>query len=63
MGHVTVLPELAKARFLEGFPMKLMLMACIFFAGVYLGLHTDPEGELSQVIGQIQALINGEPEW
>jgi hypothetical protein len=43
--------------------MKLMLMACIFFAGVYFGLYADPEGEVGRVIGQLQELINGEPEW
>lgn len=37
--------------------MKLVLMACVFFAGVYFGLHADPEGELVLVIEQIQALI------
>jgi hypothetical protein len=43
--------------------MKLMLMACIFFAGVYLGLNTDPDGELARVVEQVQTLIHGEPEW
>jgi hypothetical protein len=43
--------------------MKLMLMACIFFAGMYLGLNTDPDGELARMVEQIQMLIQGEPEW
>jgi len=43
--------------------MKLMLMACIFFAGVYFGLYADPEGEVSQVIEQLQGLIQGQSEW
>ncbi|MFN4895237.1 MAG: hypothetical protein ACK5GN_06125 [Pseudomonadota bacterium] len=43
--------------------MKLVLMACIFFAGVYFGLFTDPEGELSRVIEQLYGLVRGEPEW
>jgi hypothetical protein len=43
--------------------MKLLLLACTFFAGVYLGLNTNPDGELSRMKEQIQALINGESEW
>jgi hypothetical protein len=43
--------------------MKLLLMAGVFFAGVYFGLYADPEGEMSRVIEQLQGLINGEPEW
>jgi hypothetical protein len=43
--------------------MKLMLMACIFFAGLYLGLHADPEGELVSVVSELETLVNGEPQW
>jgi hypothetical protein len=43
--------------------MKLLLIACIFFAGVYFGLHADPEGEVGRVVEQLQGLIHGEPEW
>lgn len=43
--------------------MRLMLVTSIFLAGVYLGLHSDPEGELARTMEQIQALFEGEPEW
>jgi hypothetical protein len=43
--------------------MKLMLMACIFFAGVYCGLFAEPEGELFRVAEHLRELINCEPEW
>ena len=42
--------------------MKLVLMACIFFAGVYFGLFADPEGELVKVMSQLRELIHGESE-
>lgn len=43
--------------------MKLVLLACTFFAGVYFGLFAEPEGELVRVAEQLRGLINGEPEW
>ena len=49
--------------FLGRFRMKLVLMACIFFAGVYCGLFAEPEGELVRIAEQLRELINGEPEW
>lgn len=45
----------------SGVLMRLVLMACIFFAGVYLGLHADPEGGLVQVMDQIQSLLQQIP--
>jgi hypothetical protein len=38
--------------------MKLMLVACIFFAGVYLGLHAEPDGELAYVVGVLEVLVH-----
>lgn len=43
--------------------MKLVLMACVFFAGVYCGLFADPGDEVTRVIEQLQGLLGGEPEW
>jgi hypothetical protein len=43
--------------------MKFLLLACTFFAGVYLGLSTNSESDFTLAIEQIQALINGESNW
>jgi hypothetical protein len=43
--------------------MKLVLMAFVFFAGLYLGLHADPEGQLVSAVSELETLIRGEPEW
>lgn len=43
--------------------MKLVLMACIFFAGVYCGLYVNPESELLNVLEQLQGLVSGEGDW
>ena len=43
--------------------MKLVLMACIFLAGVYLGLHADPDGGLVNVVAELDGLLNHDSEW
>jgi hypothetical protein len=48
--------------FFEGFPMKIMLVASIFLTGVYVGLHTDPDGRFAQVVGRIHALVTSQIE-
>jgi hypothetical protein len=39
--------------------MRVVLLACTFFAGVYCGLNAEPDGELVQVIQQISDLVGG----
>ena len=43
--------------------MKMLLLAFIFFAGVYCGLNTNPEGEINRALEQIRDLITGEADW
>jgi hypothetical protein len=38
--------------------MRLVLMACIFGVGVYLGLHADEDGELVRAVSQIESFID-----
>jgi hypothetical protein len=40
--------------------MRVVLLACTFFAGVYCGLNADPDGELIRVVSQISALVSGD---
>jgi hypothetical protein len=37
--------------------MRIVLMACIFGAGVYLGLHADVDGEIVHTVEQIEGII------
>lgn len=37
--------------------MRIVLMACLFGAGVYLGLHADADGEIVHTVEQIEAII------
>jgi len=37
--------------------MKLMLTACIFLAGVYLGFHAEPDSGLIQVVDILETLV------
>lgn len=58
--RVVRIQRMRSIGFLGGL-MRLVLMACIFFTGVYLGLHADPEGGLVQVMDQIESLIQRIP--
>lgn len=37
--------------------MKLMLTAGVFFAGVYLGFHSEPDDGLIQVVDILETLV------
>ena len=55
-----LLPKYLICTVFEGELMKLLLMASIFCAGVYLGLNAEPNGGLVRTIEQVKALMGGE---